>query len=59
MNTTAVAIWVLCDGATIPSEMVAAICDLSKLPWDVVEEDVQSILRQFEETSLITWEDPT
>jgi len=59
MNATAVAIWVLCDGRTVPSEMVTAICDLSKLPWDVVEEDVQSILRQFEETSLITWEDST
>ena len=58
MNATAVAIWVLCDGQTTPSEMVTAICDLSKLPWDVVEEDVHRILGQFEEANLITWRDP-
>ena len=38
--------------------MVTAICDLSKLPWDVVEEDVHRILGQFEEANLITWRDP-
>jgi hypothetical protein len=58
MNATAVAIWVLCDGQTTPSEMVTAICDLSKLPWDVVEEDVHRILGRFEEANLITWRDP-
>lgn len=59
MNATAVAIWVLCDGETTPSEMVTAICDLSKLPWEVVEEDVMSILGQFEGAHLITWQEPT
>ena len=57
LNATAVAIWVLCDGETTPSEMVTAICDLSKLPWEVVQEDVLSILGRFEDANLITWQD--
>ena len=58
MNATAVAIWVLCDGETTPSEMVVAICDLSKLPYEVVEEDVLSILGRFEDANLISWREP-
>ncbi len=57
LNSTAVAIWTLCDGHTTPDEMVAAICDLSKLPHEVVEEDVLRILAEFERTNLITWVD--
>ena len=44
LNTTAMAIWVLCDGDTDPDEMVDAICELSGLPREVVEEDVRGIL---------------
>jgi len=55
MNATAVAIWTLCDGQTTPEEMVAAVCDLSKLPREVVEEDVLGILSEFERKNLITW----
>jgi hypothetical protein len=58
MNATAVAIWVLCDGETTPTEMVTAVCELSKLPFEVVQEDVNRILGQFEEADLITWRDP-
>lgn len=55
LNTTAMAIWVLCDGETQPDEMVEAICELSGLPRDVVIEDVRRILLQFEEADILTW----
>ena len=49
LNTTAMAIWVLCDGDTDPDEMVDAVCELSGLPREVVEEDVGGILTEFED----------
>lgn len=55
LNATAMAIWVLCDGETDPDEMVDAICELSGLPREVVEEDVRRILLQFEEADILTW----
>jgi Coenzyme PQQ synthesis protein D (PqqD) len=55
MNTTAVAIWVLCDGDTAPSEMIEAVCALSALPYEVVEEDVMRILDDFDEAGVISW----
>ncbi len=55
LNTTAMAIWVLCDGDTAPAEMVDAICELSGLPPEVVEEDVGGILRGFEEAGILVW----
>jgi PqqD family protein of HPr-rel-A system len=56
MNSTAVAIWVLCDGATTPDEMIGAVCELSGLPTEVVQEDVNRILRQFDEAGILLWE---
>jgi hypothetical protein len=55
MNTTAVAIWVLCDGDTHPSEMMEAICEISGLPITVVQEDVERILGEFESVGVIDW----
>ena len=57
LNPTAMAIWVLCDGHTDPDEMVDAICQLSGLPREVVEEDVRRILLQFEEADILTWKE--
>ena len=57
LNVTATAIWVLCDGETTPEEMVAAICELSGLPREVVVEDVRRILLQFEEADILTWKE--
>ncbi len=57
LNTTAMAIWVLCDGDTDPDEMVEAICELSGLPREVVEEDVRRILLQFEEADILSWKE--
>lgn len=55
MNTTAVAIWVLCDGETAPAEMIEAVCALSALPYEVVEEDVTRILDEFDHAGVISW----
>jgi hypothetical protein len=55
MNATAVAIWVLCDGETSPDEMIDAICRLSGLPYEVVEEDVSRILGEFDDAGIISW----
>ena len=57
LNVTATAIWVLCDGATTPDEMVDAICELSGLPREVVVEDVRRILLQFEEADILVWKE--
>ena len=55
LNATAVAIWVLCDGETDPREMVDAICGLSGLPNEVVSEDVDRILGEFDKAGILTW----
>ena len=55
LNDTATAIWSLCDGRTHPDEMVVAICSLSGLPREVVEEDVARILEEFEQVGIISW----
>jgi hypothetical protein len=55
MNETALAIWQLCDGVTSPQEMVDAICEISDMHPDVVEEDVTRILADFELAGLIDW----
>lgn len=53
LNETARAIWELCDGETTPDEMVRAICELSGLPDEVVEEDVHRALSEFESLGLL------
>jgi PqqD family protein of HPr-rel-A system len=53
LNATALAIWELCDGETLTEEMVEAICGLSGLPRDVVEEDVERILGEFKQAGIL------
>jgi PqqD family protein of HPr-rel-A system len=55
LNETALAIWDLCDGQTKPEEMMTAICDLTSLPPEVVAEDVDRILLEFDTAELIEW----
>lgn len=55
LNDTALAIWDLCDGETDPEEMISAICDLSGMPAEVVTEDVQRILMEFDVAGLLVW----
>ena len=56
LNSTALAIWDLCDGETDPEEMVTAICALSGLHRDVVAEDVERVLGEFESAGIIVWD---
>jgi hypothetical protein len=55
LNETAWAIWGLCDGETTPDEMIESIAELSRLPRDLVSEDVDRVLSQFAEANLVTW----
>jgi coenzyme PQQ synthesis protein D (PqqD) len=55
LNETALAIWDLCDGETSAGEMVEAICQLCGMHPDVVSEDVERILREFEDAELVVW----
>jgi coenzyme PQQ synthesis protein D (PqqD) len=55
MNDTAKAIWDLCDGETSPGEMIEAICAITSLPPEVVTEDVERTLLEFEGAGLIAW----
>jgi PqqD family protein of HPr-rel-A system len=55
LNETALAIWDLCDGETKPDEMMTAICDVTSLPPEVVAEDVERILLEFDTAELIEW----
>lgn len=57
LNDTALAIWHLCDGDTHPEEMVEAICELCRMHPDVVTEDVQRVLTEFERAGLLEWVD--
>jgi PqqD family protein of HPr-rel-A system len=53
LNATAAAIWELCDGETAPSEMIAAVCDLTGQPIEVAAEDITRTLADFERLGLI------
>ncbi|MGH2704415.1 MAG: PqqD family protein [Actinomycetota bacterium] len=55
LNDTALAIWQLCDGNTEVHEMVTAVCDLCNMHPDIVVEDVERILSDFELANLISW----
>lgn len=57
LNETALAIWDLCDGQTSPEEMVTAVVELTGMHPDVVTEDVERILKEFEEAGLLSWEE--
>lgn len=57
LNATAWAIWDLCDGGTDPQEMIDAICEVSRMHRDLVSEDVQRVLGEFDEAGLLDWVD--
>ena len=48
LSSSDLAIWHLCDGETDPNEMVAAICEVSKMHPDVVAENVIRTITAFE-----------
>jgi hypothetical protein len=55
LNSTAFALWVLCDGDTEPDEVIDAVCHLTGLPREVVEEDVLRTFADLEQAQLIRW----
>ncbi|MDP8960041.1 MAG: PqqD family protein [Actinomycetota bacterium] len=55
LNDTALALWDLCDGENLPREMIDAICALCGLHEDVVTEDVERVLREFDQLGLLEW----
>jgi Coenzyme PQQ synthesis protein D (PqqD) len=57
LNPSALAIWHLCDGETEPEEMVAAICQVSKMHPDVVADDVARTLVEFHQAGLLAPEE--
>jgi Coenzyme PQQ synthesis protein D (PqqD) len=57
LNSSAVVVWSMCDGATEPSTMVNEICDLAGLPPATVTADVERILSEFVDKNLLVWSD--
>ena len=57
LNATALALWELCDGKTLPAEMVEAICTLCAGVYDVIQEDVERTLKAFTRAGLLEWQD--
>jgi PqqD family protein of HPr-rel-A system len=55
LNETARAIWELCDGRTSTKEMVEAVCQVTSLHHDVVSEDVDRLLAEFDRVGVISW----
>jgi hypothetical protein len=55
LNPTARAIWELCDGVTLPAEMIAAICEVFAVSHERASADVERTLGQLTETGLVVW----
>ncbi|MDQ4130912.1 MAG: PqqD family protein [Actinomycetota bacterium] len=55
LNTTAFALWELCDGTTAPHEMVEAICILFGLERATAERDVELGLADLTRAGLVEW----
>lgn len=58
LNTSAKAIWDLCDGQTSAEEMANAVAELTGLPEDSARLDVDLTLERLKESGLLAKEDP-
>jgi hypothetical protein len=58
LNPTARALWELCDGTTEPREMVAAVCELFSVSYEVAASDVGAALEALTHAGLVTWGRP-
>ncbi|MGH2787243.1 MAG: PqqD family protein [Actinomycetota bacterium] len=56
LNSGALLVWSMCDGATKPNQMVNEISDLSGLAPAEVGADVERILSEFDGKNLLIWE---
>lgn len=54
LNSSALAIWELCDGRTTPEEMAEAISELTGLGVEVAAQDVRSALETLSELGLVS-----
>jgi len=57
LNPTARAIWELCDGVTLPAEMVVAICQVFAVTPERASADVDRTLEELTRVGLIAWPD--
>ena len=55
LNPTARAIWELCDGVTLPTEMVEAICEVFVVTPERAQSDVERTLEELSRVGLIAW----
>lgn len=55
LNHTALAVWELCDGETMPVEMIAAVCDLCGAAPEEVEQDIVRALDDLARANLVSW----
>jgi hypothetical protein len=53
LNTSALAIWELCDGSTTGNEMAGAIAELTDLDTDAASADVATALDELVQRGLI------
>lgn len=55
LDTTATALWELCDGRTTIDEIVTAVCTVWAVEPAVARQDVEAALLKMEGAGLITW----
>ena len=55
LNETALALWELCDGGTLPEEMVDAVRIACGVARDAAELDVSRALDELTEAGLLSW----
>ena len=58
LNPTARAIWELCDGDTLPAEMIEAICEAFAVSAERASADVDRTLEALIRAGLIVWSTP-
>lgn len=55
LNTTAFALWELCDGETTGAEMVLAVCALFGAEPAQIRHDVTTVLSELSRARLLDW----
>ena len=56
VNSSAAALWELCDGRTAIDEMVTAICELTSIPAGQASKEVDETIEVFAQAGLISVE---
>jgi hypothetical protein len=53
LNDSAAAVWELCDGATSPTEMISAVCELCGVPLEDARQQVGQSLSDLQRVGAI------